>query len=826
MSCRGKGKGPARCPGCPFGSRTVGDNGPRDAPFVVVGESPGATEVAQGAPFVGPSGQLLDELLREVGLRRRDVYVTNAIVCLPPRSKATLRGADGRDVRKKDALINDACRACRERLLGELGAHRRSLVLTMGNGAVRAVCGEWNLNITPIRGQLREVEIGGVAGRVQVLPTYHPAHVLRNATLMPQIRSDMVKAKRLLVGAPYPKPQVEYRVVDNVVKLTSLLATWRASADLSLVADIETTGLDRQRDAFRCLGVIDLKAVRANGRNVVWVFPGRVEGFPAGALVKKLFAGVPKRTRWIWHNGKFDTSFLRAKGLPRTQVRVDEDTLLLSYALDETGGRHGLEQCIVDHLGLPAYKDGIRERMKATGTTWRTVDRESLWKYMAQDVVYTALLYKALRPKVKHDADLERAYTELLVPAANTLASIELAGMPIDVRVLASNKVKLEAARADALGALHAQVAGTPWAGFNPNAPHDLKSVLTDKYRLKVPDTRKETLEEHSAHPFVSKLLAYRKQQKMLSTYITAFEKYGSRVHTSYLLHGTVTGRLSSADPNMQNIPKNVNVRSHFKTPRGRIFLACDYAQAELRSLAVLSGDERMLALFRNGEDMHSDLAAFVYKEAFTSLPEEVLDVSTGEMIKNAARSAIRDKAKRCNFGIVYGATASTLVDRIGISMEEATLLVDSWYKRFPRAKEFMYECRRQPVEGRPLSTVFGRKRRFYLITNGNRHSIENEAGNFPHQSMCSDFTLRSAIVLDGMLSELPGRPQQVNIIHDDNMFEVDNDPKALASLAKMVTRVMEETPVKMGVTGVHFETDILVGEVWCAMAEYTPPKE
>jgi DNA polymerase-1 len=333
--------------------------------------------------------------------------------------------------------------------------------------------------------------------------------------------------------------------------------------------------------------------------------------------------------------------------------------------------------------------------------------------------------------------------------------------------------------------------------------------------------TDEDTIKKHKGDAFINALLEYRGLQKQISTYVTAFEKYGSRVHTSYLLHGTVTGRLSSTSPNMQNIPKEWIIRKNFRPQRGRVFVSFDYSQAELRSLAVLSGDKNLINIFLSGKDMHAAVAADVYGMLFTSEPEYLADGKT----ENPVYQSYRRKAKTVNFGIVYGATEFTLMERLGITWKEANTLIKGWFAMFPDARRFMDECRAAPVSGRPLITLFGRQRRFYVTTNQNTHGQENEAGNFPHQSMCSDFTLDSAIQIDKILHNMPkrdlikiGRPKQVNIIHDDNLFECDDSIESIKRLVQLVRPIMEATPVKHGITTLPFKSDAKMGYNWAEM--------
>lgn len=811
---------PTHCEACPFKSRTVGARGPVDAKVVIVGESPGTQEVIQGVPFIGPSGELLSRLLYEVGIDENAVYITNTIKCLPPRSKKP--SGD----RKKDAMMNDACRACRGALIAELSAYPRDLIIAMGSSASRSLGELWSYSIMKNRGQVLD-EVKGVDGqpiaKYGVLPTFHPAYILRNQSALPQLRSDLRKAAKLLSGEGFPKPIVKYKRLQTTQEIDEFVArdiirhnphsererSWR------IIADIESTGLDRHRDGFRCIGFIMEHKLRENGENLVYIVTGKNNG----KLVKYLFSKVPEYVEWVWHNGKFDTSFMRAKGIPREQCRVDHDTLLLSYTLDETGSRHSLEQCIMDHLGLPSYKDRLKAHMKKTKTTFATVDADHLHQYNAEDTVFTGLLFKKLYPQVfrTNKAHLRQVYSELLVPASNALATIELNGMPIDQEVLLQSKEKLRAEIQEPLKVLREFVGDEK---FNPNSPQQVADVLKNVCRLKVETTGKDELKKFKGNKFVDTLLKYRDLTKKLGTYITSFEKYGSRVHTSYLIHGTVTGRLSSSSPNMQNIPKEEIVRRHFRTLMGRVFVSFDYSQAELRSLAVLSGDKNLIEIFKSGKDMHSAVAAEVYGELFTREPEYLPNDNPDIKIENPIFNKYRRNAKTVNFGIVYGATEPTLMERLGITWDEAHKLIDGWFAMFPDAREYMDQCRSAPVDGRPLITVFGRQRRFYVVTDGNRHGQENEAGNFPHQSMCSDFTLKAAIEIDKLHKKklLPGNACQVNIIHDDNLFEVDDNQEEIIKLVKLVRPLMERVPVTMGITELTFKSDAKMGNDWSKM--------
>lgn len=819
------------CPECPFKSRTVGARGPKDAKIVIVGESPGTYEVINNTPFIGPSGELLSELLREVNIDENKVYITNAIKCLPPRSK------DSKGKRVKDGVINQACKACRSNLIEEISEFDRDIIITMGTAAARSLSEIWNFSILKRRGAMFEGPVredASIVSRLGVLPTLHPAYVLRSPSATPQLRGDLAKVQKLITGHKYPKPIIKYRILKTKQQVRKYLLECvdeHSVYPCRIIADIETTGLDRYKDDFLSIGFIAEKNLSEYDDNIVNCISLDLN------LCKFLFAEAARiekeyenKFEWVWHNGKFDTSFLRAHGLSRKQCRVDQDTLLLSYTLDESGNRHSLEQCIMDHLGLPSYKDML-EKYVGSGKkrkSYREIPTTTLLKYMSKDVVFTGLLFRYLYPRVFGDVSnvklvgddtkceriehLADVYTNLLIPASNTLATIELNGIPINQNVLDNTEEELINSLKPIRNKL---VTLSGIKNYNPNSTdHNLLALRS--LGLKVRATNEDEIKKYKSNEFVATLLDYRERQKQLSTYIRAFRKYGSRVHTSFLIHGTVTGRLSSTSPSMQNISKVEIMRRHFKPKPKRVFVSFDYSQAELRSLAVLSGDKNLIRIFLSGKDFHSSVAAEVYGKEFTEQSEYLSDGVT----ENPIYTKLRRNAKTINFGIVYGVTEVTLMERLGISWDEAHDLIINWFAMFPTAKKFMDKCRLSPQHNRPLTTVFGRQRRFYVITDSNKHGQQNEAGNFPHQSMCSDFTLASAIRIDRLYERnlLPANAQQINIIHDDNMFECDDDINEIHKLVKVVKPIMEDTPIRYGITQLPFTVDAKMGNNWGAL--------
>ena len=750
---------------------------------------------------MGPSGDLLNHVLKKADIDPNDIFITNSFRCLPPRSK------DEYGQKVKDGQVNAAAKACREDLIAQIKHFPRDIVIALGSSANRTLRDKWNVSITSVRGQIFPFE-GSTHG---VMPTFHPAHVLRNPGLLPQLESDFIRAKELLVGRKQLSIDVDYQVMNLTTLANDLrqIASRNKHAPFTIMADIETTGLDHFKEKFRLIGYIPEYEITTTGKNTVRI----VSGINKGQLVKYLFANMPRSARWCWHNGKFDTSFMRAKGIPRAFCRVDEDTMLLSYMLDEIGGRHGLEQCVTDHLRLPNFKNETEDWMKANKKSFADIPFDMLARRNAKDTVYMGLLWRVLSKKVAADEGLTRAYRDLMIPGSNALATIELNGIPLNQMVIALNERNLQQQLDKEISIIRDMVGVDD---FNPASPVNVIDYIRGTLKLRVKSTEEETIKKYKDdHPFIKALLQFRGTQKLLGTYVRNYKKYGARVHTTFKLIGTVTGRLSSTTPNVQNTPKDDLVRAQYVAPKGRRLVEVDYQQAELKSLAVLSGDQTLLDIFKRGEDLHTSQAAFVYGKAFTSLPKTL---PNGD--DNPAYDKIRRRAKTVNFGIIYGVTPPTIAEREGVSLDEATNLQAMFGKRFPRAWEFIQECRQAPANNVTLKTVFGRKRRYRIITDRNRHGVENEASNFPHQSMCSDFTLRSTILVDELQQKrpLPGNAIQINIIHDANLFEIDDDDEEMYRLYAIVKNIMVNVPIQYGITEIPFTVDAKMGYAWNQM--------
>ncbi len=768
-----KGVERSGCKECPFKAhRTVGSRGNANARLMLVGESPGVSELRKGIPFVddAPSGSVLWQTLKPLGIEPDDVFTTNALACHPPGKKDQSKLAQG-------------CRACNSRLLNEVDLAPRDVILALGNAAMWALTNNYNLKITQDRGKL----IPSDFARHGIIPVLHPAALLRGTGSYRQFREDLTYAVELVNGGE-PKVPIEPTIcihtnAEDVRAISDVLVKFPY-----ISADLETTGLNRRTNSILALGVA--------------VKPEEVHVIPPSLIEHARKLLEHPHPRWIWHSGKFDAGFLHEVGLP---CKVDEDTLLLSYALDENPGIHDLESCASDVLGAPDYKY-LTDPYKEKDGSFSNMPFDLLCKYrLAPDVSYTLQLFHKLRARVKANKHLEKLYTKTLIPASELLEWVESNGIHINQKQVAVVKEKLTAEVNS--GELKLQ----ELAGYaiNPRSPAQIAKLLYDELHLPKRhgrSTGKDVLKKLPKHAVVVALQDYRIKHKRLSTYITG-KKQGveanleadGRVHTTYLIHGTPTGRLASRAPNLQNIPREASIRNIFVAAPGYILLEPDLNQAEIRSLAQLSGDPELLAIYNSTDrSLHNEVAEDLFGPNYT--PEEKM------------------RAKAVNFGIMYGREAPSLAEEYDISRAEAQSYIDAWFARFPQAHAFIKRCRAAPRNNQTLITCFGNKKRPGLVTQVNLKDRQNEAANFPHQSIASHINLTAAVRCKPKLIELGVKI--INLVHDSILIEARNNPVLIEQVKSIVIPIMEGVAPSMGLTRVPFKVGVKQGFSWGELKE------
>jgi DNA polymerase I len=466
---------------------------------------------------------------------------------------------------------------------------------------------------------------------------------------------------------------------------------------------------------------------------------------------------------------KYDLNVLASHGV---QVRgCAHDTMLQSYVLDAAGNRHDMDTLALKHLGHQTiHFEDVAGKGKHQ-LTFNQVAIDKAAEYSAEDADITLRLHQALYPRVCAIDALRRVYETIEMPLVPVLARIEQTGVKIDAPLLRQISSEL-AGRMDELQiAAHREAGGE----FNLGSPRQLGAILYEKLQLPVlgrtpkgePSTAEDVLEELAAqHPLPRLILDWRAMQKLRSTYSEqlplAINPRTGRVHTSYGQAVAATGRLSSSDPNLQNIPVRTaegrRIRQAFIAESGNLLASIDYSQIELRLMAHFSGDERLIEAFRAGRDIHQATAAEVF-----GLPLEQVG---GEQ---------RRAAKAINFGLIYGMSAFGLARQLGIARGEAQDYIDRFFGRYPGVKTFMDTTREHAREAGYVETLFGRRLYLPNIRSKNqaqRQYAERTAINAPLQGTAADLIKLAMIDVAQFLTEKARDTSMIMQVHDELVLE------------------------------------------------------
>jgi DNA polymerase-1 len=475
----------------------------------------------------------------------------------------------------------------------------------------------------------------------------------------------------------------------------------------------------------------------------------------------------------VGQNLKYDMSVLARYGIKLSGVRYD--TMLESYVLDSTATRHDMDSLALKYIG---HKTTHFEDVAGKGKKQLRFDEvpvEQAGPYAAEDADVTLRLHQTLWPKIRKHERLVELFRDLEMPLVPVLSLIERTGVKVDARLLAQQSAEIS----DRLVELQKQAFEEAGQAFNLGSPKQLQAILFEKLQLPVisktktgqPSTDESVLQELAHdHALPHLLLEHRALSKLRSTYLDALPQCidadTRRVHTSYHQAVASTGRLSSSDPNLQNIPvrraEGRRVRQAFVAEHGCRLLSADYSQIELRIMAHLSADEGLLTAFAAGEDVHRATAA------------EVFGVSLEEVSGDQRRNA-----KAINFGLIYGMSAFGLGRQLGIGRNEAQAYVERYFERYPGVKAYMDRTRLQAHETGFVETVFGR--RLYLpeinASNGQRRqAAERTAINAPMQGTAADIIKRAMLGVNLWLRDADLNARVIMQVHDELVLEVADE--------------------------------------------------
>jgi DNA polymerase I len=571
--------------------------------------------------------------------------------------------------------------------------------------------------------------------------------------------------------APDPSLSVkgEYETVQTRAQLDAWIARLDAADEFAF--DTETDALDAMQ-----ANLVGLSFSTAPGNGCYIPVGHTYPGAPAQLDLRGTLDALrplleSAKHRKLGQHGKYDIHVLRRHG-----IAVDgyaNDTMLESFVWNSSATRHDMDSLAKRYLGYDTIKFEDVAGKGAKQIPFSEVAIDDATRYAAEDADITLRLHRVLTAKLAEIPALEQVYRSIEVPLVPVLARMEANGILIDAEELRRQSADLSRRM------LSAQQKATELAGrtFNLDSPKQLQALLFDELKLPAlvktptgqPSTNEEALEAIAdQHELPRIILEYRGLAKLRSTYTDKLpdmiDRDTGRVHTSYHQAGAATGRLSSNDPNLQNIPIRTDdgrrIRKAFIAPPGRKLVACDYSQIELRIMAHLSEDPALVRAFASGADIHRATAAEVFGKALD-------DVSGNE----------RRAAKAINFGLMYGMSAFGLAKQLGIGRGEAQDYIALYFNRYPGVRDFMERTRREAHERGYVETVFGR--RLYLDNinarnQGLRAGAERAAINAPMQGTAADIIKRAMIEIDGWIAGHADEAKMLLQVHDELVFECD----------------------------------------------------
>ena len=622
------------------------------------------------------------------------------------------------------------------------------------------------------------------------------------------------------------------RSTYEIVRDAKTLATWIAEArERGRVSfDTETTSLDAMR-----ADLVGFSLAVAPGRACYvpvghtgdssdlfgsgGLVPGQIPIQEALAAIKPLLedAGVLK----IGQNLKYDALVMRRHGIAMAPI---DDTMLLSYALDGGRGNHGMDALAERHLKhvcitfdqVIAHAPGARKSEK----TFAGVPIEKAAEYAAEDADVTLRLWMLLKPRLAVER-MTTVYETLERPLLHVIVDMERAGVKVDRAVLS----RLSSSFAQTVARLEEEVNTLVGHKFNLGSPKQLGELLFD--RLKLPggkktktgqwETRAGLLEDMAeneelpddARRLINTMLEWRQLTKLRSTYTDALPEHinpetGGRIHTSYALASTTTGRLSSNEPNLQNIPVRTKegrgIRTAFIADKGAKLISADYSQIELRVLAHIADIPQLKKAFADGLDIHAMTASEMFGVPVKDMPSDV-----------------RRRAKAINFGIIYGISAFGLAAQLGITKQEAGEYITMYFKRFPGIRDYMERTKKFAHEHGYVETVFGRRVHYPEINTKNpsmRGFLERAAINAPIQGSAADIIRRAMIRMPQALRQAGLDATTMLLqVHDELIFEAKE--AEVAKAIPLVRRIMEEAPLPAVKFSVPIRVDAKAADNW-----------
>lgn len=750
----------------------LGD-GPYPTDIMIVGQSP--SKYNPEKPISGKAGKILDVILEELDLSREDVYITNIVKCMPPYDKIPTM----KEIRE-----------CRTYLMGEINLVKPKFIIALGSLALKGIMDSFSYTMESSRG--KSLKLKTSYGTVKVIPTYHPATALKKNYYANLIYSDLCK---FLSDKETPENNEENVVYKYVSKLGPKLKS-KLIQSKKIAIDLETQGFD-YTDSKKQIIMVNLAIKEKKSYVFKWE-----------NIKEHLQEILDSKELVINHNIKFDLQWLMKNNII---VKVPIfDTMVAKHLLDENYPDKSLKHLSRVECGMEELSE-LSEEMKKH---WKedTMPTTQQWtKYGGADVDAVMRLYSRYVKQLKKEKLIELMNLEMLV--LMTLTRMEFFGFKIDLKrhaeltkIYEKDILKIETQ-------LKRQVGGD----INLNSTKQLSEVLFDKLKLPIlsttpsgnPSCNEDTLtvlltatKDKNKKKFIEGILELRKLTKIKSVYLDGLIKNNllkedSKIHCDFKITGTKTGRLSCSDPNLQNIPRDGEIKSMFISSfkDGQI-LQVDYSQAELRILAHYSNDKKLIEAFRQGRDIHTETTSKALHKPYDEVtPHE--------------RKVV---GKKVNFGIIYLIGPKGLSDNIGCTEKEARDYIHNWFAEFHKAKEWMDQKKEDIISTGKSFAYNGRTRRLYGASHDTPEGREalRQGVNSPIQGGAGDITKYNMMRLDNKLEELKMEARVISNVHDAVM--VDCPQKEVKNVIKLIKDLFREPPVELKVP---LEFEIKVGSNW-----------
>ena len=773
------------CPNCKLpnkGNKTPGVGNPK-ADIMIISDMPEHTESLNLRPFTGQSSEIVVEALNQCGIAKEDVYYTYAVKC-----SSKFRKFDDKDVAY-----------CYPYLEEELFTIKPKVIITLGKNAMYSVLTKTTLN--KYRGTINPLK----AFNTMVIPTYSPLQVLKVPEMRKTFFKDFYTAISQVKDLGTTKIEHDYKIIITQKDFDDFMD--EAEKQKILGADIETTGLEYYKKDVVMGFSFSYKPYY--GRFIALRYTYSAEKTPiyTEANIARLKRLLENDALKIFHNGQFDLKFI-LKEFGISVRNFGFDTLLAHHMLNENE-EHNLAFVGSRYPDVAGWKLKFKS-IKTDGNPFLDVPLEHLGEYACVDADVTLRLYYEFIEQITKE--FNNVFFNLVMPMTNLLKEVEYNGVKINVpyvEKLLSSKMEIRQGFVDKLYELCGKT-------LNLNSNPELIKLIHNELALPIIKKHKKTgtpsLDEEviltlmttycgketKEYNILANLLEYRGVNKLITTYLEPFlEKRDSndRIHGSFLLYGTKTGRLSSREPNLQNIPNTPEMRNCFIPSDNRKFVVMDFSQIEVRVVANFSNDPVLINDFMSS-DFHKNTASQLFNLPVEQITEEQ-----------------RQFAKTANFGIIYDMSAHSFGEIQNISEQEAQQYIDRYFDRYKELKKWHTKIKRDIERDSYVESLFGRKRRLKIYSNMedfDKDEIYKQAINSPVQSTASDICVLTALRIQERLKIENIDANLVLSVHDELVYDCEE-----AKADRLVEVIKEEVAKPIDGVKVTLTASCKVVDAW-----------